>query len=172
MLRSILAIFKARYALTVLFLFGAVQAYSFGRLVSDRLPALPIFSLLWGDGRSESDSARTDADAHMGPIAAAVTGTHPLLRAFYWVIGYGLLCFAGVPLIKRVLARESNVANGVLILAYTGTGGLLAFALMAFRVGWGTGIAGALAVVCAAAGIIRLAGELEQFRVEDMVGSG
>ena len=172
MLRSLLAIFKARYALTVLFLFGAVQAYSFARLVSDKLPALPVFSLLWGDSRSDSDSVQSDADTTMGPVATAVTGTHPLLRALYWVVGYGLLCFASVPLIKRALACESNVVNGVLILIYTCVGGLMAFALMAFRFTWLTGLAGILAFVCAAAGIIRLASELEQFRVEDMVGSG
>ena len=47
----------------------------------------------------------------------------------------------------------------------------MAFALMAFRVTWVTGIVGILAFVCAAADIIRLAGQLEQFRVEDMIGS-
>jgi hypothetical protein len=171
MLRSILAIFRARYALTALFLFGAVQAYSLARLVSDRLPPLPVFSLLWGDGRSGSDSPSANRPADMGPIAAAITKTHPLQRMFYWVVGYGLLCLAGVPLIKWALARESNVSNGVLILGYSCMGGLMAFALMAFRFTWLTGIVGVLAFVCAAFGIIRLAGMLEQFRVEDMVGS-
>ena len=172
MLGSILRLFKARHALTVLVLFGALQAYAVARLVSDRLPALPIVSLLWGDGRSSGAVKSTDTDADMGPIAAAVTGTHPLLRVMYWVIGYGLVCFASVPLIKRALAHESNVLNGILILTYTCIGGLTAFALMAFRVTWLTGIIGILAFVCAAAGIIRLAGQLEEFRVEDMIGSG
>jgi len=171
MLGSVLRLFKARYALTVLVLFGALQAYSFARLVSDRLPALPILSLLWGEGRSSSDVKSTDTDANMGPIAAAVSRTHPLLRVMYWVVAYGLVCFASVPLIKRALAHESNVLNGILIFAYTCTGGLMAFALMAFRFTWVTGIVGIVAFVCAAAGIIRLAGELEQFRVEDMIGS-
>ena len=168
---SVLRLFRARYALTVLLLFGALQAYSFARLVSDRLPALPVLSLLWGDERSSNDVKSADPDTNMGPVAAAVTATHPLLRGIYWVIVYGLVCFASVPLIKRILAHESNVLNGILILAYTCTGGLMAFALMAFRFTWVTGIVGILAFVCAAAGIIRLAGELEQFRVEDMIGS-
>lgn len=172
MLGSVLRLFKARYALTVLVLFGALQTYAFARLVSNRLPALPIVSLLWGEGRSNHEVKSTDVDADAGPIAAAITATHPLLRAMYWVIGYGLVCFASVPLIKWTLAHESNVVNGVLLFAYTCTGGLMAFALMAFRVTWLTGIVGILAFVCAAAGIIRLAGVLEQFRVEDMIGSG
>jgi len=171
MLGTILRLFKARYALTVLLLFGALQAYSFARLVSDKLPALPVLSLLWGNGRSGSDATQTHRDPDMGPIAAAVTGMHPLLRVLYWAVGYGLLCFAGVPLIKRALARESNAANAVIVLAYTCIGGLMAFALMAFRFTWVTGIVGILAFVCAGVGIIRLANELEQFRVEDMIGS-
>jgi len=172
MLGSVLRLFKARYALTVLVLFGALQTYAFARLVSDSLPALPLVSLLWGDGRSSHNVKSTDVNADAGPIAAAITATHPLLRVMYWVIGYGLVCLASVPMIKRILAHESNVLNGILLFAYTCTGGLMAFALMAFRVTWLTGIVGILAFVCAAAGIIRLAGELEQFRVEDMIGSG
>ena len=172
MLKWMLTVFKARYAVAVLFLFSGVQAYSFARLVSDRLPPLPIFSLLGGNGGAHRDAAPKDATGEMGSIAAAVTGTHPLLRVFYWAIAYVLLCLAGVPLIKRALARESNTTNGAVILAYACAGGLMAFALMAFRFTWVTGIVGLLAFVCAAAGIIRLAGELERFRVEDMVGAG
>ena len=171
MLGSVLRLFRARYALTVLVLFGALQTYAFARLVSDRLPALPIVSLLWGEGPSSSAVKSTDTGADMGPVAAAVTGTHPLLRVMYWVISYGLVCFASVPLITRILGHESNALNGILIVTYTCIGGLMAFALMAFRVTWVTGIVAILAFVCAAAGIIRLAGQLEQFRVEDMIGS-
>jgi len=172
MLGSVLRLFRARYALTVLVLFGALQTYAFARLVSDKLPALPLVSLLWGGGRSNQDVKSTEVDAGAGTIAAAVTATHPLLRLMYWVIGYGLLCLASVPLIKQILGHESNVLNGILILAYTCTGGLMAFALMAFRITWLTGIVGILAFVGAAAGIVRLAGQLEQFRVEDTIGSG
>ena len=60
MLGSVLRLFRARYALTVLVLFGALQTYAFARLVSDRLPALPIVSLLWGEGRSASAVKSTD----------------------------------------------------------------------------------------------------------------
>ncbi len=172
MLRSILAICKARYALTALLVYGAVHAYSFVGMLSQKLPALPLSSALWKNDASDPNSAVQQPESDMGPITTAVTGTHPLLRAIYWSVGYGLLCLAGAPVIRWALARESNVTNAVLILAYAGAGGLMAFALMAFRCTWTTGIVGVLAFLCAAAGIIRIAGEMERFRVENMAGSG
>jgi hypothetical protein len=171
MFGTILRLFRARYALSVLLLIGAVQGYSMARLVSNKLPALPLFDLIWGGGKS-AKAIEPPPQAGMGPIAMAVVETNPLLRTIYWLLAYGLLCLATVPLIKRALAHESNVVNAVLILSYSLFGGLLAFGLMAFRFTWITGIVGALAFICATAGIVRLAGELERFRVEDMMGQG
>lgn len=171
MLGTILRLFRPSYALTALILFGAWQGYSFVKSIPEELPLSggSAEAQPGAEGQSEAvgvEQAQSD-QAPAGPIVTAIQGVHPMMRILYWLAVYVLLCFAGVPLIKKMLAKESNLVNTFVIILYSALGLLLAFGLAAFQFGWAIAILTGAAVAFSAAMIIRLAGELEKLRVQE-----
>lgn len=164
MLGMILKLFRPSYALTALILFGGWQGYSFVKSVPERLH-LPL-----GVEQVQGEELQSDQPAPSA-IIGAIQQIHPGRRIVYWLVIYLLLCFTGVPLIRRALTRESNLANTILILVYCGLGLSIAFVFAAFQFTWITAIMIVLALVFSAAMIIWLAGELEKIRVEDSFSS-
>lgn len=158
MLRGILKLFKPRYALTALLIFGAWRGYSLVKSISEKLPLL--------QGQAEEQVLQSQQE-HLSPIVAAIRRIHPGMRVLYWLVIYILLCLTSVPLIKKALAYESNLVNAVLIILYSGLGLLLAFIFAGFQFTWITAILLIMALILSAAWIIWLASELEKLRVED-----
>ena len=84
---------------------------------------------------------------------------------------YTLLCFATVPVIKKMLVHESNLVNVILLIIYSGIGFLLAVGLAAFQFTWITAIMLIAALVLSGCTTTWLASELEKMRVQDSFGS-
>jgi len=164
MLGMVLKLFRPSYALTALILFGGWQGYSFVKSTSEQLHLLP------GSEQVQVEQSQSDQPAPSATVAA-IQRIHPGRRILYWLVIYLLLCFTGVPLIRRMLARESNLANAVLIVIYSGLGFLLAFVFAAFQFTWFIAIMLVLALAFSAAMIIWLAGELEKIRIQDTFSS-
>ena len=172
MLGIALRLLRPSYALTALLLFGAWQGYSFAKSIPERLPSL------WDIGLAQKQNPATqrqeDAVAlaepessHERPVVQAIRRIHPLVRVAYWLIGYVLLCFASVPLVKRGLGHESNLVNAAMLLAFVGVGVLTATALVGFRFSWLTVPWMVAALLCSAGLTVLMAGELERIRLED-----
>jgi len=158
MVGTILRLLKPSYAVLAMLAFGGWQGYS-------------IIAPIWGGGDvqeevvvSEEDGEADEADS-VGPLAAAMRKVHPGMRIVTWLVIYGLLCFASVPWINGVLAKESNFANAVMLFVYVVAGFLLAFLLMAFQFNWATAIMLIMAIVVAGGIIVLLAGMLEKMRI-------
>jgi hypothetical protein len=164
MLGIILKFFRPSYALTALILFSGWQGYSFVKSTSEQFHS-----------RADSEQVQADESESDQPVksvfVAAVQRIHPVWRIIYWLVIYLLLCFTGVPLIKRALTRESNLANAILLIIYCSLGLLIAVMFTAFRFTWITAIMLVLALICSASMIIWLASELENMRVEDALYS-
>ena len=112
------------------------------------------------------DKLITSAE-QVGPFVAAIQSFHPGARLLSWLIGYVLICLASVPLIKKVLAKQSNFANALLLVAYVAVGFLFALILVAFQINWATTIMLVLALIVSYAVITLLASKLEELRVHD-----
>lgn len=182
MLGTILRLFRPSYALTALILFGGWQGYSFVKSVPEKL-SLPfgISSKAQIEEKAQAKpQMNTDGHGYQSAVdraensqktssrfVAAIQGVNPVMRFFYWVVIYALLCFATVPVIKKMLARESNFINAILIIIYSGIGFLLAVGLAAFQFTWITAIMLLAALVFSVCIIIWLASELEKIRVQD-----
>ena len=83
-----------------------------------------------------SPGARPGAPGH-----ASSRWSAPATRALIWLAAVVLLPLATMPLIRRVLARESNTATGVALGAYAVVGWLVALALVGFNIaGWLPGL--------------------------------
>ena len=173
MLSAILRLFRPSYALTALVLFGGWQGYSFVKSVPERLN-LPL-GIKQGQTEQEAASAGIEQEQveklPSSPTVAAIQNVHPCMRIVYWLVGYILLCFSGVPVIKKALRRESNLTNAIVILIYVAVGFLSAFALAAFQFTWITAIMLVAALVFSAWLIIWLSSELEELRVQDTFSS-
>jgi len=181
MLGTILRLLRPSYALTALILFGGWQGYTLVKSVPEKL-SLPLGI----DGKAQTEKEvqtepQMDAYENDGQeskmeeksssrFAAAIQGVNPVMRIFYWVVMYVLLCLSTVPVIKKILTQESNLANAILVIIYSGIGLLLAVGLVAFQFTWITGIMLAAASVFSAYIIIWLAGALEKVRVQDSFG--
>lgn len=176
MLGTILKLLRPSYALTALILFGGWQGYSFVKSIPEKLPLLPGSVEVQEEGEERAEPAETEqaqpAQTPSSPAVTAIQRIHPGLRTLYWLVMYALLCFASVPVIKWALARESNLANGIVIVVYSGLGLLAAIVFTAFQFAWFTAVVLTLALVFSAAMIIWLAGELEKIRVQDAFNSG
>ena len=179
MLGTILKLLRPSYALTALILFGGWQGYSFVKSVPEKL------SLPFGTGQVQT-AEETQTAEQSGPVqveqtqaeqtptsptVAAIQRIHPGMRVLSWLVIYTLLCFATVPLIKKMLAKESNLVNAILIIIYSGIGFLLAVGLVAFQFTWVIDIMLIAALVFSVCIIIWLAGELEKIRVQDSFSS-
>jgi len=170
MLGTALKLLRPSYALTALLLFGAWQGYSFVKSIPERLPLLPGSEQEQpGEQPVEAEQEQSD-QMPSSPTVAAIQRIHPGMRILYWLVMYVLLCFATVPLIKKMLACESNMANAVLIIIYSGLGLLSAFGLAGFQFAWTTAILLILALAFSAGMIIWVGGELERIRVEENFG--
>jgi hypothetical protein len=160
MLGIILKLFRPSYALTALILFGGWQGYSFVKSTSEQLHSRADSEQVQA---YDSQSDQPDPSAYV----AAIQQIHPVWRIVYWLVIYLLFCFTGVPLIKRALARESNLANTILLIIYCCLGLLIAVVFTAFNFTLITAIMLVLALVFSASMIIWLASELEKIRLED-----
>lgn len=174
MLGLALRLLRPGHALTVLLLFGAWQGYSFVKSIPDKLSGRPAVQsaaqVQPGATGGQRNSNRDMPEPTPGSsVVEVVRRIHPLARILYWSAAYILLCFAGVPLIKRALGCESNLVNAAVVAVYCAVGVAAAMALVAFRLTWLTALWIIVALVCSAALIIALAAELERLRVEDAV---
>lgn len=172
MLGMALRLLRPSYALTALMLFGAWQGYSFVKSIPERLPALTDIRLVQGrpPANGSEHAIEDPPESQLSqdkPVVQAVRRIHPLLRVVYWLVGYVLLCFGSVPLIKRGLGHESNLVNAAMLVGYSGVGVLAAMALTGFRFSWWTVLWMVMALVCSGVLIVLLAGELEKIRLED-----
>ena len=156
MLGTVLKFMKPSYALTALILFGGYQGYKVVKNVTE-----PPESKQAAAAEEQAENEPID-----NAVLAAVHEIHPVGRMLSWLVLYGLLCFASTPIIKSVLARESNLANGIILFLYIMIGFLLALFFTAFQIGWFSGILVFLALGISAGIFISLAGALEKMRVE------
>ena len=179
MLGTILRLFRPSYALTALILFGGWQGYSFVKSVPEKL-SLPFGTSQVQSAEEEQGTEGNQSDkkeqvspeqASSNPTVTAIQGVNPVMRIFYWVVIYALLCFATVPVIKKMLSHESNLVNAILVIIYSGIGLLLAVGLAAFQFTWITAMMIITALVFSVCIIIWLASELEKMRVQDSFGS-
>ena len=175
MLRMILQLLRPSYALTALVLFGTWQGYSFVKSIPEKLHLPAVIEKVQKPVEPQEQSQIATTEQLPGsqqvtsiPIIAAIGRIHPGMRILYWLAIYLLLCFATVPLIKRMLACESNLVNVILIFIYTVLGVLLAFVFVAFQFTWITEVILGSAFIFSAAVIIKLASELEKMRVQDI----
>ena len=163
-----LKLLRPSYALTGLLLFGGYQGYSLVKSATE--PLRPMVASEQGQAKKVAASTDTavavNSAEEPGTIAAAVQRIHPGMRIVSWLIIYGLGCLATVPVISRVLRRESNLANGLMLVVYLAIGFLLAFCLAAFRVNWITVILFVAALVVSAVLVVRLASALERMRIQ------
>jgi hypothetical protein len=178
-LGTILKLFRPSYALTALILFGGWQGYTFVKSIPQKL------SLQLGikqvDNKKAAQAVESNQSAETeqletkqlssNPAVAAIQKIRPGMRIMSWIIVYVLLCFTTVPVIKRMLACESNLVNAILIIVYSGLGLLLAFVFTAFQFGRLALVMLIAAVIFSACIIIWLAGELEKMRVQDSFGA-
>ena len=179
MLGAILRLFRPSYALTALILFGGWQSYSFVKSVPEKL-SLPLgMGQIHVEEQNQVDNESEPVEAEQvqekqvssNPTVAAIQGVNPGMRMLFWLVVYALLCFATVPVIKKMLAQESNLVNAILIIIYSGIGLLLAIGLAAFQFTWITAMMIITALVFSVCIIIWLASELEKMRVQDSFGS-
>lgn len=177
MLGTILRLFRPSYALTALILFGGWQGYTFVKSVPEKL-SLPLgmekIKAAEEIQASEANQPTEQAQSEQvlsSPTVSAIQQISPIMRILSWIVIYVLLCFATVPLIKKILVRESNLSNAVLIIFYIAVGFMLAVGLVAFQFTWITIVMLITALVFSACIIIWLAGELEKIRVQDSFGS-
>lgn len=166
MLGSILRLFRPSYALTALLLFVGWQGYSYVKTIPEKL------SILGGAGQSrDSESSNVEPagseQEDSSRFVRTVRSIHPGMRILYWLVSYALVCLASVPLIKKTLARESNLANAALVVVYSSLGLLSAFGFVGFQFGWLSAIMLIAALLLSAGMIVWLAGELEKLRVQD-----
>lgn len=169
MLGTVLKLLRPRYALTALILFAGWQGYSFIKSIPEQL------HLPQRVGRVEIEEHLVQTETEQATtqqrpsnrVISAMQGIHPGMRILYWLIIYVLLCFASVPLIKRILVHESNLINAGLIIVYSLVGFIMAFVFAAFQLTWIISIILLAAIVLSACIIIRLASELEKLRVQD-----
>ena len=170
MLGTVLKLLRPSYALTALILFAGWQVHSFFKSIPERL-SLPLTTGIVKSGQPVSHDSNTSQQVEQVPSSktlAAIQRFHPVARILSWVAIYILVCLATVPLIKKILERESNFANAVLIVCYSAVGFLMALVFAAFQFVWLTGVMLAVSLVFSAAVIIRLAGELERMRVQNI----
>lgn len=163
-----LKLLRPSYALTGLLLFGGYQGYSLVKSATE--PLRPMVASEQGQAKKVAASTDTavavNSAEEPGTIAAAVQRIHPGMRIVSWLIIYGLLCLATVPVISRVLGRESNLANALMLVVYLVAGFLLALFFAAFRFDWITTIMLVAAVVVSAVLIVMLASALEKTRIQ------
>ena len=105
------------------------------------------------------------------PTVAAIQRIHPGMRILSWLMVYVLLCLSTVPVIKKMLAQESNLVNAILVIIFSGIGLLLAVGLAAVQFTWITAMMIIAALVFSVCIIIWLASELEKMRVQDSFSS-
>lgn len=149
MLGFLVKIIKPTYALAALLIFGVWNGYS---IIKQSPPEPP---------------RTVEGQAQLGPYAAVMADIHPGARIVTWLTTYALICLASVPLINSILAKQSNAANAVMLMAYVALGFFMALVLMAFQFNWKTTFMTFLALGLSALMIITLAGNLEKMRVED-----
>ncbi len=167
MLGTVLRLFRPTYALTALILFGGWQGYSFVQSVPGRLG----IDDAQRQGQVDDDYQVNQSEAGDSRFAAAMRDSSGMRRGLLWVAAYTLMCFAAVPLVKKVLACESNAANAVMVIGFVLAGVLFAMALMAFEFGFFKLVLLVFAAIYASAMILWLAGELEKLRVADSLSS-
>ena len=167
MLGVILKILRPRYALLGLLLFGGYQGYSILKSATEPLRSSGVAEQVqMGQVEPQSDEALLLNDGEeVSTIAGAIQDIHPVVRIASWLVIYGLLCLATVPIINRILRQESNLANGILVLTYVAVGVLLAFLFVAFRVDWIAIVFLVAAVIVSLLVIVRLASALEEGRI-------
>jgi hypothetical protein len=176
MLGTILKLLRPSYALTALILFGGWQGYAFVKSIPDKL-SLPfgISSQVQSNEKTQIPERSQSVESKQieprqtssNPTVAAIQKIHPGMRMVSWAVIYMLMCFATVPLIKKMLAHESNLVNAILIIIYSGVGFLLAVVFTAFQFNWHSTVMLIMALILSASMIIWLASELEKVRVQD-----
>jgi hypothetical protein len=67
-------------------------------------------------------------------IQGSIHESSPWMRIFLWILFVALLPLASLALVKRVLRKQSNVHNGLLLAGYTGVGLFAALALTGFYI--------------------------------------
>ncbi|MBN2590020.1 MAG: hypothetical protein JXA96_09165 [Sedimentisphaerales bacterium] len=173
MLKLVLKLLKPAYALTVLAIFMIYNGYSFVDLLRTNLHASHEASQVQDANQSaESSIQNQENPAEMNqnktsPAITVIRQIHPVTRIVSWTVLYILLCLATVPIIKKMLTRESNLVNLLLVLVYAAIGTFLAFVFTAFQLTGVAAVSLVAALVCSSILITWLAGELEKLRVED-----
>ena len=173
MLKVVLKLLKPVYALTVLTIFMIYNGYSFVDLLRTNLHASHEAAQVQDVNQDEQSSVPSQGTStgtvqeRINPTVAAIRQIHPVTRIVSWAVLYILLCLATVPVIKKMLAHESNFINLLVVLIYAGIGTLLAFVFTAFQLTGATAVSLVAAFVCSSILITWLAGELERLRVED-----
>ena len=163
MLKVVLKLLKPVYALTVLTIFMIYNGYSFVDLLRTNLHASHEAAQVQDVNQDEQSSVPSQGTStgtvqeRINPTVAAIRQIHPVTRIVSWAVLYILLCLATVPVIKKMLAHESNFIIGT----------LLAFVFTAFQLTGATAVSLVAAFVCSSILITWLAGELERLRVED-----
>lgn len=155
MLSTVLKLFRPRYALTTLLLFGGWQAYSLVQSVTKTVTMVPVTQV---EERSLPE----------GRVARILAQASPAKRVFCWLSLYLLICFASVPLVRWGFERESNVINGLMLAGFCLYGVLSASFLTAFQWSWKTAVLLVLALAVSGAFFVGLASQVERMRVEDM----
>ena len=179
MLETILRLFRPSYALTALMLFGGWQGYTFVKSVPEKISLqlgtdqVQIAEEKQGTEGNQPDKKEqvSPEQASSNPTVAAIQRIHPGMRILFRLVIYALLCFATVPVIKKMLAHESNLVNSILVIIYSGIGLLLAVGLAASQFTWVTATMLIAALVFSVCIIIWFASELEKIRVQDSFGS-
>jgi hypothetical protein len=175
MLGTILKIFKPSYALTALILFAGWQGYSLVKSIPKKL-TLPLdikHIETKKETRSPAQFEQIEAEKistkneSSSPTVATIRNIHPGARILSWLMIYAMLCFASVPLIKKMLACESNLVNFALIVIYSGIGLSLGFIFSAFQFTWVVCVFLVISGIFSAGMITWLASELEKMRVQD-----
>lgn len=166
MLGTMLHFFRPTYALTALILFGGWQGYAFVRSVPEKL------GLPFGTQQAQPDDTAgggdpTGAVEPSNRLIAGLRQSSALGRAAVWVVGFSLLTLACVPLIRKILAQESNTATAAMVAAFVALGLLAAMTLAAFEFGWRQIIFLIAAGGYALCLTVWLAGEVEKMRISD-----